>query len=47
MFSEDYQTELMMNHFDAFDYLKKQGYLIGEMIWNFADFMTGQGVVLL
>ena len=44
VFTEDYQTELMMNHFDAFDQLQKKGFFIGELIWNFADFMTNQGI---
>lgn len=43
MFSEDYQSELLMKHHRAFDILRAQGGFIGEHIWNFADFMTAQG----
>ncbi|XP_066298840.1 beta-glucuronidase-like isoform X2 [Branchiostoma lanceolatum] len=41
MFSEEYQQEVMANYFSVFDQFRQQ-YLIGEMIWNFADFMTAQ-----
>lgn len=40
VFSEDYQTELLIEHFKAFDTVKAEGWFIGEHIWNFADFMT-------
>nr|AYV89220.1 beta-glucuronidase-like isoform X1 [Tetranychus evansi] len=43
MFSEDYQTECLMEWFDGFDQLRSDGFFVGEMIWNFADFMTTQG----
>lgn len=43
VFTEDYQTELMIKHFDAFDVLRKKDFFVGEMIWNFADFRTNQG----
>lgn len=43
MFSEDYQSELLIKHHRAFDQLRSQGWFIGEHIWNFADFMTAQG----
>ena len=33
----------MSRYFDAFDNTYTKGYLIGEMIWNFADFATKQG----
>lgn len=33
----------MEQNFKAFDQLREMGYLIGEMIWNFADFATPQG----
>jgi len=42
VWSEEYQTTYMMRHFEAFDILRSRGYFIGEMIWNFADFMTAQ-----
>ena len=45
MFTEDYQVELMRESFKAFDYLKSKNYLAGEMIWNFADFMTEQNTI--
>ncbi|XP_077995445.1 beta-glucuronidase-like [Glandiceps talaboti] len=38
-FSEDYQVEVLEQHFKVFDKLRKE-FLVGEMIWNFADFMT-------
>ncbi|OQR79191.1 beta-glucuronidase-like [Tropilaelaps mercedesae] len=44
MFSEDYQSELLIKHHRAFDYLRTQGWFIGEHVWNFADFMTAQGL---
>ena len=34
----------MAMNFAAFDELRKEGILHGEMIWNFADFMTKQQV---
>ncbi|PSN36674.1 Beta-glucuronidase [Blattella germanica] len=43
MWTEDYQVATLLEHFKAFDKLQKQGFLIGEMIWNFADFATPQG----
>ena len=41
-FSEDYQEELLIETHKAFDILQSKGFLIGEHIWNFADFMTEQ-----
>ena len=43
MFSEEYQQELYKENFAGFDELRLKGYFIGEMVWNFADFMTKQG----
>ena len=43
VWTEDYQVELMSQYFKGFDYLYDQGFFIGEMIWNFADFATPQG----
>nr|XP_045617692.1 beta-glucuronidase-like isoform X2 [Procambarus clarkii] len=40
--SEEYQAELMIQNFEAFDELRSKGFFIGEMIWNFADFATPQ-----
>jgi len=45
MWTEDYQVVTLKEHFKAFDTLYKEGFLIGEMIWNFADFATPQGEV--
>ena len=43
VFTEDYQSDLLrQNHF-AFDRARKEGgVLLGEMVWNFADFNTKQ-----
>ena len=40
--SEDFQVELMEQYFRAFDSAREEGWFIGEMVWNFADFMTKQ-----
>ncbi|KAJ9576671.1 hypothetical protein L9F63_025435, partial [Diploptera punctata] len=42
IWSEEYQTDLFSRHFLAFDHLRSEGFFIGEMIWNFADFKTAQ-----
>ncbi|XP_050437115.1 beta-glucuronidase isoform X1 [Adelges cooleyi] len=42
VWSEEYQVELMSEHFKAFDVLRAKNFFIGEMIWNFADFKTEQ-----
>lgn len=42
VWSEEYQRELFSKHFKAFDILRRQGWFIGEFIWNFADFKTNQ-----
>ncbi|XP_059207998.1 beta-glucuronidase [Centropristis striata] len=42
MFSEEYQKEVLRGYHQVFD---KKEYVIGELIWNFADFMTEQGIV--
>jgi len=44
VFTEEYQLEMMKEHFKAFDFLRQNSTFIGEMIWNFADFMTAQGI---
>ena len=41
MFTEDYQTELLMAYFPVFDEYRKK-FFIGELIWNYADFMIQQ-----
>lgn len=42
MFTEEYQKEVLRSYHSAFDQ-KRKHYVIGELIWNFADFMTAQG----
>ncbi|PSN44365.1 hypothetical protein C0J52_10938 [Blattella germanica] len=42
VWSEEFQVMLISKHFKAFDILRKEGFFIGEMIWNFADFNTQQ-----
>lgn len=42
MFSEEYQNIVLRSYHDVLDQKRKQ-YVIGELIWNFADFMTVQG----
>lgn len=41
-FSVQYQVELLAKTHEAIDFLRESGDLAGEMIWNFADFMTDQ-----
>ncbi|KAM6906951.1 beta-glucuronidase [Xenentodon cancila] len=43
MFTEEYQKLVLQGYHSVFDQKRKQ-YLIGELIWNFADFMTVQGL---
>lgn len=43
MFSEEYQNQVLRSYHEVFDQKRKQ-YVIGELIWNFADFMTAQGL---
>ncbi|KAG7224488.1 hypothetical protein INR49_015012 [Caranx melampygus] len=43
MFTEEYQRVVLQNYHDVFDQKRKQ-YVVGELIWNFADFMTAQGI---
>ena len=42
MFSEEYQKAMLKEYHSVFDKKRKE-YVIGELIWNFADFMTDQG----
>ena len=44
IFTEEFQVELMAKYHAAFDEVRREGILHGEMIWNFADFMTKQQV---
>ncbi|TFK12972.1 gap junction delta-2 protein [Platysternon megacephalum] len=41
MFSEEYQKAVLREYHSVFDKKRKE-YVIGELIWNFADFMTDQ-----
>ncbi|XP_036381718.1 beta-glucuronidase [Megalops cyprinoides] len=43
MFTEEYQKIVLQNYHDVFDE-KRKDYVIGELIWNFADFMTAQTI---
>ena len=38
------QADYLGAHFAAFDRLRTSAAFIGEHVWNFADFMTTQGV---
>ncbi|XP_044253133.1 beta-glucuronidase-like [Tribolium madens] len=40
--SEEYQDAFLSQYFQAFDEMREEGFFIGEMIWNFADFKTAQ-----
>uniref|UniRef100_A0A5S6R2E8 Beta-glucuronidase n=1 Tax=Trichuris muris TaxID=70415 RepID=A0A5S6R2E8_TRIMR len=44
MFSPQYQLEVFSCYHKVFDSLKPNP-LIGEMVWNFADFMTDDGLI--
>ena len=41
-FTEDFQSDFMQQYFAAFDEVAEEGWLVGEMPWVFADFMTKQ-----
>ncbi|XP_045142042.1 beta-glucuronidase-like [Echinops telfairi] len=41
MFSEEYQRSLLEQYHLVLDQ-KRREYVVGELIWNFADFMTAQ-----
>ena len=41
MFTEEFQTDFLKEYHKVFDRLR-QDFLVGEMVWNFADFMTVQ-----
>ncbi|KAK7094669.1 beta-glucuronidase-like [Littorina saxatilis] len=43
VFTEDYQVELMSEYHKVFDTYRAQ-YFTGELVWNFADFITAEGV---
>lgn len=46
VFTEEYQQEFLQEYHKAFDNLRTE-FLVGEMPWNFADFMTLQGKLLV
>lgn len=41
MFTEEYQKSLLEQYHLVLDQKRKE-YVVGELIWNFADFMTNQ-----
>ncbi|XP_060084584.1 beta-glucuronidase-like isoform X2 [Ylistrum balloti] len=43
VFTEEFQVEFMTEYHKTFDNLRHE-FLVGEMVWNFADFMTAQGI---
>nr|XP_019941675.1 PREDICTED: beta-glucuronidase [Paralichthys olivaceus] len=43
MFTEEYQKVVLQKYHNVFDQKRRQ-YVVGELIWNFADFMTTQGI---
>ncbi|XP_049645468.1 beta-glucuronidase isoform X1 [Suncus etruscus] len=44
MFSEEYQKDLLALYHMVLDQ-KRKDYVVGELIWNFADFMTDQSTL--
>ena len=42
MWTEEYQAELLAMHGRVFD---RVGAVVGEQVWNFADFATSQGIM--
>jgi beta-glucuronidase len=42
MFTEEYQVEFYRANHEVFDEFQ---HFVGEQVWNFADFATGQGIV--
>ncbi|XP_059480169.1 beta-glucuronidase-like isoform X2 [Neocloeon triangulifer] len=45
MWTEDFEAQALYQHFGAFDKLYKWDMLMGEMVWNFADFLTPQEII--
>ncbi|TTG47527.1 Beta-glucuronidase [Bagarius yarrelli] len=43
MFTEEYQKTVLQLYHRVFDQKRKE-FVVGELIWNFADFMTAQGI---
>ncbi|XP_033904280.2 beta-glucuronidase-like isoform X1 [Acipenser ruthenus] len=44
MFTEEYQKIVLQEYHAVFDRKRKE-YVVGELIWNFADFMTAQNTI--
>ncbi len=42
MWSEEFQCEFLKCYHEVFD---KLDFVIGEHVWNFADFATSQGII--
>lgn len=42
MWSQEYQNEYYQMYFDVF---KKYPFIYGELVWNFADFKTSEGIM--
>ena len=42
MWSQEYQVKYMHLYFDVFDSFD---FIQGELVWNFADFMTSEGII--
>lgn len=42
MFSEEYQAQFLISYGEQFD---KRDFIVGEQMWNFADFGTAQGTM--
>lgn len=42
MFTEEYQLEYYKTYSKVFD---EMNFVVGEQVWNFADFATSQGIV--
>ena len=45
VFTEDFQNDFLSEYHKVFDKLRRE-FLVGEMVWNFADFMTVQGICI-
>jgi beta-glucuronidase len=43
-FSEEFQSEYLLAHYPSLNALRSAAGLVGEHVWNFADFMTPHGV---
>ncbi len=44
MFCEEFQSNLLIEHHKVFDRLREKSIFYGELVWNFIDFMTNQGI---